>query len=107
MNTLAILCRLQLPSLRKHWHINPLYVKGGKKLFAAFSRGHCQEYEKEALKKTPGVPVVAQQKHFPLETMKLRVRALASLSRIRIQCCRELWCRSLTQFGSGIAVPVA
>ena len=48
-----------------------------------------------------GVPVVAQQKR-----IRLRVRSLASLSGLRIQCYRELWCRSQMQLGSGIAVAV-
>ena len=34
------------------------------------------------------------------------VQSLALLSRLRIQCCCELWCRSQTQLGSGIAVAV-
>ena len=29
------------------------------------------------------------------------------LSGLRIQCCRELWCRLQTQLGSGMAVAVA
>ena len=32
---------------------------------------------------------------------------LASLREARIQGCRELWCRSQTLFGSGMAVAVA
>ena len=35
------------------------------------------------------------------------VRSLASLSGLRIQCCHELWYRSQTWLGSGIAVAVA
>ena len=33
--------------------------------------------------------------------------SLASLSGLRIQHCGELWCRSQTQLGSGIAMVVA
>ena len=36
--------------------------------------------------------------------MRLRVRSLASLSGLRIRRCRELWCRSQTWLGSGLAV---
>ena len=54
-----------------------------------------------------GVPVVAQQKQIQLGSMRLRVRFLASLNRLRIQCCRNLWCRSQTLLGSGIAVALA
>ena len=35
------------------------------------------------------------------------VRSLASLSGLRIHCCHELWCRSQTWLGSGVAVAVA
>ena len=35
---------------------------------------------------------------------RLWVRSLASLSGLRIRRCRELWCRSQTQLGSGVAV---
>ena len=51
-----------------------------------------------------GVPVVAQQKRIRLGTLRLRVQALASLSGLRIWHCRELWCRSQTQLGSGVTV---
>ena len=50
---------------------------------------------------------MAQQKRIQLGTMRLRVRSLASLSGIRIQCCPELWCRSQTRLGSAIAVALA
>ena len=39
--------------------------------------------------------------------MKLRVRSLASLSGLRIQHCRELWCRPQTWLRSSLAVAVA
>ena len=38
--------------------------------------------------------------------MRFRVQSLASLSGLRIQHCRELWCRSQMQLGSGTAVAV-
>ena len=53
-----------------------------------------------------GVPVVAQQKHTQLVSMRMRVGSLTLLSGLRIQCCHELWCRSQTRLRSGIAVAV-
>ena len=43
-------------------------------------------------------------KRIRLGTMKLWVQSLASLSQLRIQCHRELWCRSQTHPGSCVAV---
>ena len=37
---------------------------------------------------------MAQRKRIRLGTMRLRVPSLASLSGLRIWCCRELWSRS-------------
>ena len=51
-----------------------------------------------------GVPVVMQWKQIRLRTMRLQVRSLASISRLRIWHCCELWCRSQTLLGSCIAV---
>ena len=48
--------------------------------------------------------MATQWKQIQLVSMKMRVRSLASLSGLRIQHCRELWCRSPPQLGSGIAV---
>ena len=39
--------------------------------------------------------------------MRLWVQSLASLSGLKIWHCHELWCRSQTRLGSGIAVAVA
>ena len=39
--------------------------------------------------------------------MRMQVWYLAFLSGLRIQCCRELWCRSQMRLGSGTAVAVA
>ena len=50
---------------------------------------------------------MAQQKRIQLGTMRLWVQILALLSGLRIQCCRELWCRLQMWFGSGIAVALA
>ena len=54
-----------------------------------------------------GVPMMAQCKRIWLGTMRLQVQSLASLSGLRIQCCRELWCTSQTWLGSGVAVALA
>ena len=50
---------------------------------------------------------MVHQKRIRLGTMRLQVQYLASLSGLRIQRCRKLWCRSQTQLGSGVAVAVA
>ena len=39
--------------------------------------------------------------------MRLQVRSLASLSALKIWHCRELWCKSQTRLGSGIAMALA
>ena len=41
-----------------------------------------------------------------LVSMRMQVRSLASLRRLRVQCCCELWCRSMTLLRSGVAVAV-
>ena len=38
--------------------------------------------------------------------MRMQVQSLASLGRLRIQCCHELCCRSQMWLGSGVAVAV-
>ena len=50
-----------------------------------------------------GVPVMAQQLT-NLISLRMRVRSLASLSGLRIQCCCELWCRLQMQLGCHAAV---
>ena len=50
--------------------------------------------------------MVAQQKRLRLETMRLRVQSLASLSGLRIRCCPELWGRLQTRLRSCMAVAV-
>ena len=54
-----------------------------------------------------GVPTMAQWKRIRIGMMRLRVRSLASLNGLRVQCCHELWCRSQTQLGSHVAVAPA
>ena len=54
--------------------------------------------------KMVGVPIVAQGKQIRRGSMRSRVRSLSSLSGLRIQCCRELWCRSQMHLASGVAV---
>ena len=55
----------------------------------------------------PGVPIMVQWKRIQLGTMRFWVRSLASLSGLRTPSCRELWCRSQTWLGSGVAVAIA
>ena len=50
---------------------------------------------------------MAQQKQIRIETMRLQVWSLASLSGLRIQHCRELQCRWQTRLGSDVAVALA
>ena len=64
------------------------------------------EGEKGVQKRSPGVPVVAQQKQIRLGTIRWQVRFLASLSGLRIRHCRELWCGSHMWLRSGVAVAV-
>ena len=50
--------------------------------------------------------VVVQWKRIRRGTMRSWVQSLASLSGLRIRCCRKLWWRSQTQLGSGVTVAV-
>ena len=55
-------------------------------------------FKTKAIKKDEeGVPVVVQWKQIRLETMRLQIRSLASLSGLRIWHCRELWYRLQTR----------
>ena len=58
------------------------------------------------LKQIWGVPIVVRQKRIRLGTVRLQVRPLASLSELRIRCCREVWCRLQMWLGSCIAMAV-
>ena len=49
---------------------------------------------------------MVQQKQIRLGTMRFWVGSLASLNGLRIWHGQELWCRSQTRPGSGIAVAV-
>ena len=53
-----------------------------------------------------GVPIMAQQKRIHPGNMRLQVQSLASLSGLGNQHSCELWCRSQTGLGSGVAVAV-
>ena len=53
-----------------------------------------------------GVPVMMQWQQIQLGTIRLLIQSLALLSGLRIWHCHELWCRSQTQLGSGIAMAV-
>ena len=52
-----------------------------------------------------GVPVVMQWKRIQLGTRRLQVQSLASLRGLGIWC-HELWGRSQSGMGSGVAVVV-
>ena len=49
---------------------------------------------------------MAQQKQMRPGTLRLRVQSLASLSRLKILHCCELWCRLQTWLGSDVALAV-
>jgi len=83
-----------------------LYVLLTYSSLQEFHWPHSQEHSSQ-WKTGMGVPVMAQWKQIWLVSMRTQVRSLASLSGLRIQCCRELWCRSQMWLGSGIAVAVA
>ena len=53
-----------------------------------------------------GVPTVAQWKQIQVGDISLQVRPLALLNGLRFWHCHELWCRSETWLGYGIAVAV-
>ena len=52
------------------------------------------------------VRVVAPREQIQLGTMRLWVRSLVLLSGLRIQGCRELWCRLHMRLRSGVSVAV-
>ena len=47
---------------------------------------------------------MVQQKQIQLGTMRLQVQSLASLSGLKMQCCRELWCGLQMPLKSDVAV---
>ena len=53
-----------------------------------------------------GVPIVAQRVTNPTSIHEDVGSTSAFAHELRIGPCRELWCRSQTQLGSGIAVAV-
>ena len=63
-----------------------------------FSLRKCQETGAKKHK------ILAQQKLIQLVSMKAPVQSLDLLSGLRIQHCRDLWCRSQTWLRSGVAV---
>ena len=78
------------------------------KIYKELLKLNHQKYHNPILKWTKdlGVPVVMQQKRIRLGIMRSRVRSLASLSRLRIWRCCELWHRPQTRLGSGVAAAV-
>ena len=86
------------------WVTAPL----GNSLEMGILRNYTQYYiitynGRECLKKAT---VVAQWQRTQLVSMRIRVRSLASLRELRIQCCNELWCRLHKQLRSHLAVAV-
>ena len=51
-----------------------------------------------------GIPVVAQWQWIRPVSMRTQVRSPVLLSGLRLQHCRELWCRLQMQLGSRVAV---
>ena len=58
------------------------------------------------IKTTHRISVVAQRTWIWIASVRTQVQFLALLSGLRIQCCRELWCRWQMRLGSCIAVAV-
>ena len=58
------------------------------------------------MSKNNGVPVVAQWS-IRLGTTRFQVRSLSLFTGLRIWRCCELWCKSQTRLGSGVAVDLA
>ena len=56
---------------------------------------------------TSGAPMVVQRKQIQLVSVRKQVRSLASFSGLRMQHCRELWCRLQMRLRSGIAAALA
>ena len=54
-----------------------------------------------------GVPSWLSAQKIQLESMRMKVGSLDSLSRLKTQCCHVLWCRSQTQLRPRIALAVA
>ena len=67
----------------------------------SYLQQHTWSSQSEFKKLDVGGPIIAQWKQIWLGTMRLRIWSLASLSRLRIWYCHELWCR--WQLRSGIA----
>ena len=51
-----------------------------------------------------GIPVVVHRKQIRLESIRMRVQCVVSLSGSATWHCRELWCMSKTRLGSRVAV---
>ena len=64
-------------------------------------------YYLDDVRKTRGVPIVAQRLINRLASMRTRVQGLPLLSGLRIRYCRDLWCRLQTLLESHVAVAMA
>ena len=65
-----------------------------------------QNKQNKTTRKHKGAPAVAQQKRIQLVSMRTRDQDLVSLGGLRIQRCRELWCRLQMWLRSRVAVAV-
>ena len=84
----------------------PLDPHGGwlrweKKVVVRKKRGRKKVIKRKAIMK---FPLWLSRLRTRLASMRTWVRSLALLSGFRIRHCRELWCRSQSQLGSGIAM---
>ena len=78
----------------------------GLGLMATFTAVTCKIPHQNPFLKAFKVRTVAQQKRTQLVSTRTRVGSLASLSGLRIRCCRELSCKSQMWLGSRVAVAV-
>ena len=120
-----IMSFLNLHSIRIHLPTNCTYIRQNcQNCIMSFwmSNGHTTQNAKDTWSPyyffcpphfsgirhtSPGVPIMAQQKQILVVSMTMQVRSLASLRRLRMWCCHELWCRSQTWLGSRVAVAQA
>ena len=76
--------------------------------FNSMLMSHRNQYLGFLLKiKLWGASFVVRRKRIQLASTRMQVWSLASLSGLRIQRCRELWCRLQMQLGSRLAVALA
>ena len=87
-------------------YMHPMFTVALPTIAKTWKQPKCPLTDEWIEKCGSGVPVLAQRKWIWLGTMRLQVHSLASLSRLRIWRCGELWYRSEMWLGCGIAVAV-